>query len=344
MDKGIFSSEKTTRPNTQKKNKATSRRGLEGLESFEADDTSTIIISVTENRAREVCISKLETANISVLELFLISDTHSYVEVLSTIEDLSPHEILLHDGAKNSILSKKIENMCRNMESRVIFISRQYFDQDRGAELLKKILVGKVDADIIAKYAVLAGTYCLLRYLENCSGLVHAAHSLRLEYGSVSGGNDRMSIDRRTAICLELTNNAKTGSQKSSLFGIINFTKTVVGARLLRSNILRPVTDTVTLNTRFDCIELLLSNAKLFKELLQSLSQFPDLDKMLAGLTTVPKTTTFRTARRGIDTLIYLKHTLKQSQDLAFKFLAIAQFHLSPSDSSRCSESLEVIL
>lgn len=35
-------------------------------------------------------------------------------------------------------------------------------DQDKGAELLKKVLCGYVDADILAKYTVLAGTYCLV--------------------------------------------------------------------------------------------------------------------------------------------------------------------------------------
>jgi DNA mismatch repair protein MSH4 len=51
-----------------------------------------------------------------------------------------------------------------------------------------------------------------------------------------------MSIDRRTAMHLELIGNVRTGSQKESLFGTIDHTKTVVGARLLRSNILRPST------------------------------------------------------------------------------------------------------
>ena len=42
--------------------------------------------------------------------------------------------------------------------------------KDRGALLLSKIIVGKIDQDLIAKYTVLAGTHCLLRYVENCSG------------------------------------------------------------------------------------------------------------------------------------------------------------------------------
>jgi len=114
-------------------------------------------------------------------------------------------------------LSKKLENEFQKRSS-VVFISRQvsalfwnnvvadfcfvlqYFDQDRGADLLKKVinnifsiiiqyfkhlsyllkvLVGNVDADILAKYTVLSGSYCLLRYIENCHNSSFASHSIR---------------------------------------------------------------------------------------------------------------------------------------------------------------------
>ena len=70
-----------------------------------------------------------------------------------------------------------------------------------------QILVSEIDSDLIAKYTVLSGAYCLLRYIENCSGYNFAMHSMRVLYGS--GRVNRMSIDRRTAINLELISNAK---------------------------------------------------------------------------------------------------------------------------------------
>lgn len=45
--------------------------------------------------------------------------------------------------------------------------------------MLKTVLVGQVDADLVAKYIVLSGAYCLLRYKENCSGTNLASHSMR---------------------------------------------------------------------------------------------------------------------------------------------------------------------
>ena len=84
---------------------------------------------------------------------------------------------------------------------------------------------------------------------------------------------NRMNIDRRTAKSLEMITNAKNGNQKESLFGVINFTKTIVGARLLRSNLLRPYMDILTLNTRFDMIEFLLKNTHMFNNIIINLSK-----------------------------------------------------------------------
>ena len=69
----------------------------------------------------------------------------------------------------------------------------------------------------------------------------------------------------------------------------MNHTKTVPGARFLKANILRPSTDLTTIETRLDIIELLLANNRVLTEIVKLLKQFPDMDKMLAGLTSVPK-------------------------------------------------------
>ena len=55
----------------------------------------------------------------------------------------------------------------------------------------------------------------------------------------------------------------------------------------------------------------------MFTEVVALLQQFPDLDKMLTGLTHAPKQVTQKTARTGIDTLIYLKQALRTAPALA---------------------------
>jgi DNA mismatch repair protein MSH4 len=64
-----------------------------------------------------------------------------------------------------------------------------------------------------------------------------------------------------------------------------------------------------------------------FVEVVALLQQFPDLDKMLSGLTSNPKKITQKTARVGIDTLIYLKQTLRTAPLLAN---ALEEFDSAP--------------
>jgi DNA mismatch repair protein MSH4 len=217
----------------------------------------TQIISIVENRAREICISRMSTAETSKLEIFLICDGHSYVETLTLLQDLCPNEILIHDGARARVLTKKLEDHFGSC-SRIMYISRQYFDQDRGADLLKTVVCGSIDGELIQKYTVLAGSFCLLRYIENCCGATFPPHSIRIEFGISSSG--KISIDRRTAFNLELICNAKNGAQSDSLFGLLNFTKTAVGASLLRRTILNPSSDIPTINMRLDTVETFLRN------------------------------------------------------------------------------------
>ena len=70
----------------------------EAFDLADTENSGTLIVSIVENRAREICVSKVNSKNTSVLEIYLICDSHSYTDVLSLIEECMPHEILLHDG------------------------------------------------------------------------------------------------------------------------------------------------------------------------------------------------------------------------------------------------------
>lgn len=50
---------------------------------------------------------------------------------------------------------------------------------------------------------------------------------------------------------------------------------------------------------------------------MQILQNFPDLDKILSGLVTSPKTITAKTARIAIDTVINLRQTIKMAATLS---------------------------
>ena len=273
---------------------------------------TSIVVSITENRAREICICSMELSNLSMMHVFIIIDNHSYTESLNILESLNPNEILIHDGCRDKILTNKIQSKYNNQRefTSVLYISRQFFDQNRGADLLKKVISGNVDNELISKYTVLAGSYCLLRYIENCQNIAFTRNCLRLEFNGSTNSKPILQIDRHTLSNLELISNARSGSQQTSLFGVLNHTKTTVGSRLLRASLHRPSAHIETINGRLDSIKILLKSQRATKDIRSLLDRFPDLDVMLTGLNTRPKTLTDKTARIGIDTLIYLKETV----------------------------------
>jgi len=180
-----------------------------------------------------------------------------------------------------------------------------------------------VDSELIAKYTVLAGAHCLLRYMENFNGTTFAPQTLRINYCSSCVA--KMHIDRHTIAHLELLQSSSldrdqpaSRASKNSLFGVVNHTKTSVGSRLLRSSIMQPSADKTTIDMRLDTVDMLRTVPVSTQGQLSSvLKQLPDLDKMLTGIVVVPKNVTTKTAKYSIDTCIMIKQVLRQGAELA---------------------------
>lgn len=73
-----------------------------------------------------------------------------------------------------------------------------------------------------------------------------------------------MMIDVSTIHSLELVQNLQDPKSKECLFGFLNKTLTAMGARLLRNNILQPLTDPEVLNTRYLAVEELITKEEMF--------------------------------------------------------------------------------
>jgi hypothetical protein len=133
------------------------------------------------------------------------------------------------------------------------------------------------------------------------------------------GGSYKMAIDRGTISHLELLSNAKTGKANNSLIGTIDCTKTSVGSRLLRMNIMAPPSREDTILARLDLVDTFLEDEQFFYEVMDQLCALPDLEKMLGPIALVPKKrfgggnkrqVTARMASAGISSLVCIKSAL----------------------------------
>jgi DNA mismatch repair protein MSH4 len=309
-----------------------------------------IVCAVSENLARETCVASLDAGAPTALQVTKQGNGQTYAETLAYLEVLKPDEILLNEGRRNSPLARKVLELFgtgrvdtaneggeeeEEEEDRfdgglanqtvVKFISRSCFDQTRGAELLRKI-ARDYDAHVAEEYILLSASHAVLNYTQTCLGANFCRNSLVLHIHA--GGNHRMSMDRSTLLQLELLVNSKTGKAKHSLIATVDCTKTTVGSRLLRTNLMAPPTRPETINTRLELVEMFLGDADFFYTVLEHLAALPDVDKMLSNIALVPSKqrnkkgstgalVNQRIASRGISALVCIKSTLTALPSLA---------------------------
>ena len=101
----------------------------------------------------------------------------------------------------------------------------------------------------------------MLKYIELVLNTSFAFLSLRISFQPPEGS---MMIDLSTIRTLELIQNLQEAKSRDCLFGLLNETLTPMGARLLRSSILQPLTDADVLRRRYDALEELNSKEDMF--------------------------------------------------------------------------------
>lgn len=101
-----------------------------------------------------------------------------------------------------------------------------------------------------------------------------------------------VGIDNRTWRALEITESSHptvhAGGQTSggarTLFGVLDQTRTPMGARMLRRLLRQPLKDRRVLERRLDAIDALVSDASMRQRLAHALAGMPDLERLVARL------------------------------------------------------------
>ncbi|THH23175.1 hypothetical protein EUX98_g8002 [Antrodiella citrinella] len=167
-------------------------------------------------------------------------------------------------------------------------VPRRYWNDTSGLEFINQLCVDNDEraATIVAassKYYALSATSALLKYAELKMNTRFAAASLRIRYEQ---GDGTMLIDPETARNLELVGNMTSRRSSHSLFGILNHTYTAMAARLLRVNLLAPITGQSAIDARLDVVEELVQTEDRFNDVKDSLKSLnkQDFDKLIASL------------------------------------------------------------
>jgi DNA mismatch repair protein MSH4 len=254
-------------------------------ESNNRSSLPTFIVSLIDNKAREIGLAamNLRASSVSMCQ-FTENSATAYSNVCNMLHVYSPcAEVILPKTIENSKLALAIKDEFPNIQ--ISFIPRKFFNETKGNIMLKQLAMKEssaIESEVSKKYLCVSATAALIDYVEYIQSVTFATQSIKFLYKPLTG---HLLIDSSSTANLELVMNLKTGKKEETLLSVLDHTKTPMGSRLLRYSILQPLRDSLTINTRLDCVEELLKNEQLFFNISNSLSGFMDMDHLLTQFT-----------------------------------------------------------
>ncbi|CAN9393864.1 unnamed protein product [Alternaria alternata] len=304
----ITTSRPGTRRNTGRPSTARPRTGASTIARVEAQN---VVCAIAESRGISPTVGlafvSLDTAEAVLCQ---ICDSQTFVRTVHELKVYGPSEILIVSTAASprSKLFSIIEENLEDIGSKLTLLDRRYWAESTGYEYIQSLAfkedVEAIKVSVTGNYYAVCCMAAALKYIDLGMGMVFSLHSLRMRYEPSEGS---MMIDVSTIYSLELVQNLRDPKSKDCLFGLLNETSTPMGARLLRSNILQPLTDPEVLNTRYAAVDDLTKKEELFFATQAALKNFLDADRILTALIITPSKPTLQTTEQSINHIIMLK-------------------------------------
>ncbi|KAH9721217.1 DNA mismatch repair protein MSH4 [Citrus sinensis] len=288
----------------------------------DAGEQSSFVTGLIQNRAKEVGVAAFDLRSAALHLSQYIETSSSYQNTKTLLHFYDPTAIIVSpnklapDGMVG--VSELIDRFYPSV--RKVVMARGCFDDTKGAVMIKNLAAKEPSAlslDTYYKqyYLCLAAAAAIIKWIEAEKGVIVTNHSLSVTF---NGSFDHMNIDATSVRNLEIIEPLHsalwgTSNKKRSLFHMLKTTKTIGGTRLLRANLLQPLKDIETINTRLDCLtkttgimvliaqveflnqldDELMSNEQLFFGLSQFLRKFPkETDRVLCHFCFKPKKVT----------------------------------------------------
>ncbi|RYN92448.1 hypothetical protein AA0120_g4899 [Alternaria tenuissima] len=304
----ITTSRPGTRRNTGRPSTARPRTGASTIARVEAQN---VVCAIAKSRGISPTVG-LAFVNLDTAEAVLcqICDSQTFVRTVHKLKVYGPSEILIVSTAASprSKLFSIIEENLEDIGSKLTLLDRRYWAESTGYEYIQSLAfkedVEAIKVSVTGNYYAVCCMAAALKYIDLGMGMVFSLHSLRMRYEPSEGS---MMIDVSTIYSLELVQNLRDPKSKDCLFGLLNETSTPMGARLLRSNILQPLTDPEVLNTRYAAVDDLTKKEELFFATQAALKIFFDADRILTALIITPSKPTLQTTEQSINHIIMLK-------------------------------------
>ncbi len=208
---------------------------------------------------------------------YYLTEAEDNKKLLDEIMKYHPSEIICNDAFMVSGVD--IADLKERLNIVVYSLEPYFFDEDRCRKcLLKHFHVNSLQGMGIEDFpSGLLAAGALMQYLVNTqkismSHFTHLYPYLTSKY---------MLLDSSTRRNLELTETLREKQKKGSLLGVLDKTKTAMGARTLRQYIEQPLVDKEEIEERLDGISELSEKAMLRDEMREYLNPIYDLERLL---------------------------------------------------------------
>ncbi|TNY24833.1 muts domain V-domain-containing protein, partial [Rhodotorula diobovata] len=275
-----------------------------GLVSLDLDSGHVTLTQFTDSATWVKTLHQCRTHNPSaiVLPQSALSTTRTHDD---DDDEGAPAPAAAGASAETNMLVDGLARLCPNVP--LVPVLRKYWNEQLSRldfirelaapddERLSTLAVSK------SKWYALSACAALFKWLDAAQARSFPPASLRIRYEALEG---TCLVDSETARNLELVNNLINKNSKQHLLGMLNKCFTPMGTRLLRANILSPLTDPVTIDDRLDAVEELVTTEERSRAIRTALEPLKalDLDKVVSRLLSplrapTPSTTTTTSAR-----------------------------------------------
>ena len=215
-------------------------------------------------------------ADISTGDVFTtyIDGSDTVMRVKNEISAYNPSEAIINVTEEEC--ADVVEFLDDKMHALVNAGMRRLFAYDRARESVKSVFGDEIDRLSTPEHIMAVGA--MLAYIrETQKSEITFAREI-----NVYSKGQYLELDHNTRRNLELTESMRTKEKKGSLLWVLDRTETAMGARLLRSWLLKPLLNPVQIQKRQCAVSDLVKNRMLRDELTELLSCTLDLERLTA--------------------------------------------------------------
>ena len=258
------------------------------LENFENNYIMSIYLPKDLSEKIGISLTDISTGE------FFASEIYKYEDLRSAIKKFNPREIIMNE---KSLYKNKIINFLNNQNIYFNFLSEIRYNIVYSNEVIKKQFNKDLkDFGINSKYIKLS-VGALLFYIHKLQKL-DLSHLNEIKEIKL---NNNLILDEVTLRNLEVVESLFLKDKSKTLFGILNNTKTPMGARLLKKNLIMPFLDINKINKRLDAIEELKNKDLEREEIRNLLEDVCDIERISTRISS--EVITPKELRKLIDTI-----------------------------------------